>query len=327
MGFLSEKPLFYLFLVISTLLIISRLLVLRSTGRLQSLDLRLFPKHSSVAMASRDSADGEQTNSRNCEFSDQILKVYMYDLPPQFHFALLGWKDRKPKIWPDTRSEVPEYPGGLNLQHSVEYWLTLDLLNSEFIRNLSGRSAVRVHDYSKADVVFVPFFASISYNRFSKVKLGQKSVDNLLQEKLVSFLTAQEEWKRSSGKDHVIVAHHPNSLLSSRMKLWPATFILADFGRYPSAVANVEKDVIAPYVHLAQTYVDDMSNFDSRPTLLFFQGAIYRKAVSHILFIHLNIYEVAMAIIIVSWFRAERFDKNYITCYKMKRTYISHLEA
>ncbi|KAK6131942.1 hypothetical protein DH2020_034312 [Rehmannia glutinosa] len=164
----------------------------------------------------------------------------------------MGWRGKGPNVWPDIRAEVPEYPGGLNLQHSIEYWLTLDLLSSEFSKNLSGRSD-------------------------KKAEADQKSANDLLQEKLVSFLTGQEEWKRSGGKDHIIVAHHPNSLLYARMKLWPAIFILADFGRYPSTVANVEKDVIAPYKHLIPSYVDDNSGFDSRPILLYFQGAIYRK--------------------------------------------------
>ncbi|KAK4404623.1 putative arabinosyltransferase A [Sesamum angolense] len=247
----------------SVLLILSWFLVLRSTGRLQSLEFNILPSSSLLAVAETEnlatssvisaSVDREQAtrkrNSRKCDANSQILKA-----------------------------EVPKYPGGLNMQHSIEYWLTLDLLNSEFSKNMSGRSAIRVRDSSEADIVFVPFFASISYNRYSKLKAGQKSINDLLQEKLVSFLTAQEEWKRSGGKDHVIVAHHPNSLLYARMKLWPAMFILADFGRYPMTVANVEKDVIAPYRHYIRSYVNDKSDYDSRPTLLYFQGSIYRKA-------------------------------------------------
>ncbi|KAK6151418.1 hypothetical protein DH2020_014053 [Rehmannia glutinosa] len=219
-------------------------------------------------------------NSRKCDSNKKpILKVYMYDLPSEFHFDLLGWKSvGKKNVWPDIRAEVPEYPGGLNLQHSIEYWLTLDLLSSEFTENLNFRSAMRVNNSSEADVVFVPFFSSISYNRGSKVKPGQKRSTNvILQEKLVNFLTAQEEWKKSGGKDHIIVVHHPNSLLDARMKLWPAMFILSDFGRYPPTIANVEKDVIAPYRHVIRSYVNDSSDFDSRQTLLYFQGAIYRK--------------------------------------------------
>lgn len=275
-GLTSHKPLFCLFLITSSLLILSRFFVLRTTGRPRSLNLDT----SSVTSASMHKQDNK--NSRKCDTNKQVLKVFMYDLPSVFQFGLLGWKDEKQsRIWPDIRAKVPGYPGGLNLQHSIEYWLTLDLLSSEFADDLSGRSAVRVRDSSEADVIFVPFFASISYNRFSKMKPGKKkNINDLLQEKLVSFLVAQEEWKRSGGKDHIIVAHHPNSLLYARMKLWPALYILADFGRYPPTVANVDKDVIAPYTHLIHSYVDDKSDFDSREILLYFQGAIYRKDVS-----------------------------------------------
>ncbi|KAI4330578.1 hypothetical protein MLD38_028855 [Melastoma candidum] len=207
-----------------------------------------------------------------------ILKVYMYDLPPDFHFGLLDWKAEGNKVWPDLRTKIPRYPGGLNLQHSIEFWLTLDLLLSELVSSTDGRSATRVHNASEADVMFVPFFSSLSYNRFSKVNPHQKkSVNNLLQDKLVKHLTAQEPWKRSGGRDHVILAHHPNSMLKGRTKLWPALFILADFGRYPHRVANVDKDVIAPYRHMVENYAGDSSSFDNRPTLLYFQGAIYRK--------------------------------------------------
>ncbi|XP_031126172.1 probable arabinosyltransferase ARAD1 isoform X2 [Ipomoea triloba] len=196
----------------------------------------------------------------------------------EFHFGLLDWKPEGNNVWPDIRTKVPRYPGGLNVQHSIEYWLTLDLLYSEFVENTSGRTAVRVSNSSEADVVFVPFFSSVCFNRFSRLKPHQKaSVNVLLQEKLVTFLTAQEEWKRSGGKDHIVLAHHPNSLMDARSKLWPAMFILSDFGRYPPSVANVEKDVIAPYKHVIGNYVNDSSDFDSRPTLLYFQGAIYRK--------------------------------------------------
>lgn len=211
--------------------------------------------------------------------SKAVLKVFMYDLPPEFHFGLLDWKAQGESVWPDIRTKVPSYPGGLNLQHSIEYWLTLDLLASELPDSQSGRTAIRVHDSSEADIIFVPFFSSLCYNRYSKAESRKKKSKNkLLQEELVRYLTAQKEWKRSGGRDHLIMAHHPNSLLDARMKLWPATFILADFGRYPPSVANVEKDVIAPYKHVIRSYVNDSSDFDSRPTLLYFQGAIYRKA-------------------------------------------------
>ncbi|KAJ4892812.1 Exostosin family protein [Raphanus sativus] len=209
------------------------------------------------------------------------LKVYMYDMSPEFHFGLLGWKpERNGVVWPDIRVNVPHHPGGLNLQHSVEYWLTLDLLFSELPEDTRiSRAAIRVKNYTEADVVFVPFFSSLSYNRFSKVNQKQKqSRDRELQDKVVKFVTAQEEWKHSGGKDHVIMAHHPNSMSTARHKLYPAMFVVADFGRYSPRVANVDKDIVAPYKHLVPSYANDTSGFDSRPVLLYFQGAIYRKA-------------------------------------------------
>ncbi|KAL5059034.1 hypothetical protein RYX36_030638 [Vicia faba] len=230
------------------------------------------------------------SNDNSNYINNFALKIFMYDLPPEFHFGLLDWKDDKgknvknTKVFPDMKTKIPHYPGGLNLQHSIEYWLTLDILASELpqIYPNNARTVIRVKNSSEADVIFVPFFSSLSYNRLSKRGPREnKSRNRVLQEYLVSFLMSQEEWKRSGGRDHLILAHHPNSMLDARMKLWPATFILSDFGRYPPNIANVEKDVIAPYKHVVGSYVDDQSSFDSRHTLLYFQGAIYRKDGGH----------------------------------------------
>ncbi|RDX75384.1 putative S-sulfocysteine synthase, chloroplastic, partial [Mucuna pruriens] len=221
--------------------------------------------------------------------NNAVLRVFMYDLPPEFHFGLLDWKPEgnANSVWPDIRTNAPHYPGGLNLQHSIEYWLILDLLASEQVPEAepssNAKSVIRVRNSSEADVIFVPFFSSLCYNRFSKTGPHEKrSRNKVLQEKLVQHVTAQEEWKRSGGRDHVILAHHPNSMLDARMKLWPGSFILSDFGRYPPNIANVEKDVIAPYKHVVQVYDTDQSTFDSRSTLLYFQGAIYRKDGGHV---------------------------------------------
>ncbi|CAJ1918847.1 unnamed protein product [Sphenostylis stenocarpa] len=222
------------------------------------------------------------------ERDSTVLRVFMYDLPPEFHFGLLDWEPQENanSVWPDIKAISPHYPGGLNLQHSIEYWLTMDLLASELPEAEApskAKSVMRVRNSSEADVIFVPFFSSLCYNRFSKIGPHEKrSKNKVLQEKLVKYVTAQEEWKRSGGKDHVILAHHPNSMLDARLKLWPGAFILSDFGRYPPNIANVEKDVIAPYKHVVGSYDNDQSSFDSRPILLFFQGAIYRKDGGHV---------------------------------------------
>lgn len=221
---------------------------------------------------------------RKCDPAGALLRVFMYDLPPEFHFGLLDWKPPGfgGGVWPDVRGGggVPEYPGGLNLQHSIEYWLTLDLLASE-----QGAptpcAAVRVPRAADADVVFVPFFASLSFNRHSRVvPPARDSEDRALQRRLLEFLAARPEWRRAGGRDHVVLAHHPNGMLDARYRLWPCIFVLCDFGRYPRSVANLDKDVIAPYRHVVANFANDTAGYNDRPTLLYFQGAIYRKDVS-----------------------------------------------
>ncbi|XP_050225089.1 probable arabinosyltransferase ARAD1 [Mercurialis annua] len=227
-----------------------------------------------------DAAFGE-LGKNACERNQALIKVYMYDLPPEFHFGLLGWKGKANQTWPDIRyrNHIPPYPGGLNLQHSVEYWMTLDLLASNRPKVARPCRAVRVDNSSEADIIFVPFFSSLSYNRYSKLHGKEKvSVDKMLQSRLVQFLMNQDEWKRSGGRDHLIVAHHPNSMLDARNMLGSAMFVLADFGRYPVEIANLGKDIIAPYKHVVRTIRSrESAQFDERPILVFFQGAIYRK--------------------------------------------------
>ncbi|XP_028763453.1 probable arabinosyltransferase ARAD1 [Neltuma alba] len=223
----------------------------------------------------------EQQRIMACDPTGALLRVFMYDLPPEFHFGILGWKGSENQTWPlvDDPKLVPSYPGGLNLQHSPEYWLTLDLLSSDSGKVVRPCTAFRVQNSSQADVIFVPFFSSLSYNRLSKIQGDEKvSANEMLQEKLVQFLMSREEWKRSGGKDHLIVAHHPNSMLDARRKLGSAILLLADFGRYPVEIANVKKDIIAPYKHVVRSTPRAKSfSHKDRPTLLYFQGAIYRK--------------------------------------------------
>ncbi|KAG8478845.1 hypothetical protein CXB51_028668 [Gossypium anomalum] len=274
----ARKSFFALFLTTIVLFVLSWLFVLRSTGRPRPLDRKVLPTqklptvfHHVKSQSSnglrrailvnnggreeeppkREQGFQDKDGAMNCNGSvKEPLKIFMYDLDPEFHFGLLDWKPQGDRVWPDIRTEIPPYPGGLNLQHSIEYWLTLDLLASEISDNPNNRVAVRVQNSSEADLIFA---------------------------KLVKDLTAQKEWKMSGGRDHIVMAHHPNSMLDARMQLWPSIFILADFGRYPLNIANVDKDVIAPYKHMVESYANDTSDFDSRQTLLFFQGSIYRK--------------------------------------------------
>lgn len=289
-GSIKRRPMFCSFSLVTLLCFASWFLILGTTNRPISHHYESLPnttimstadfnKH--IQFSSRDSSSLFSSH-RRCDPTKATLKVFMYDLPPEFHFGLLGWKpERDNQIWPDVASQTPHHPGGLNLQHSVEYWLTLDLLSSTYPQRNEPCTAVRVENSQEADVLFVPFFSSLSYNRHSTlISSGIVTRNQLLQEKMVEFLMVQEEWKRSGGYDHIILAHHPNSMFDVRMKLWPCMFILSDFGRYPPNVANVNKDIIAPYKHMIKQFINDSTRYDDRPILLFFQGAIQRKDVS-----------------------------------------------
>ncbi|KAI3736815.1 hypothetical protein L2E82_26802 [Cichorium intybus] len=243
-----------------------------------------FEHKSSRFLASSHKESGSTKypiKSAICGQTQALLKVFMYDLPPEFHFGLLGWKRDRNQIWPNVSilNQIPAYPGGLYLQHSVEYWLTVDLLSSVPPNVSRPCTAILIQNSTEADVIFVPFFSSLSYNRHSKIHGNKKpTMDKILQVKLVEYLKGRDEWKRSGGKDHIIIAHHPNSMLLARKHLGSAMFVLADFGRYSSQIANIDKDIIAPYKHVVRRLVArDSPSFDERPVLVYFQGAIYRK--------------------------------------------------
>ncbi|KAH7282672.1 hypothetical protein KP509_35G042900 [Ceratopteris richardii] len=237
--------------------------------------------HSSEERDLVDAVHSRPNNAHDqlrCTKDSAMLKVFMYDLPPKFHFGMIdtGYADQ---IWPNL-SRVPHYPGGLNLQHSIEYWLTLDLLSS-VVLDLSQRrrcTAILVDNSKEADVFYVPFFSSLSYNKYTRLDKANGTDDNVkLQEELVQFLQRQNLWRQSGGNNHLIVMHHPNSLHMAREQLRSAMFIVSDFGRYSHQVANVDKDIVAPYKHMVPTFRDDESTFRTRKILLFFKGAIFRK--------------------------------------------------
>lgn len=214
------------------------------------------------------------------------LKVYVVDLPRKFNFGMFrsepSMDSKASEPW-DT-NEFPDLPfqkGNVKHQHSMTYYLMADLLlkhEDEAKRTIASR----VSDPSQADVFFVPFFSSISYNKFGKYAEEDKDYDRDLQVELVSFLDNSKWWRRSGGRDHIICTTHPNALKHVREELGNATFILVDFDRLSRKAGRLSKDIIAPYRHLAPTYVEDkeesgMDPYNNRTLLLFFQGTVKRK--------------------------------------------------
>eukprot|EP00897_Mesotaenium_endlicherianum_P006875 jgi/Mesen1/6215/ME000320S05412 len=247
-------------------------------GFLQSLLGSLSGTYSNV--------ETRQGSDKKLHCDEPPLKVFMYDLPQKFNFGLFKrdpLNDSGELVW--NNSEVPQMPrrAGLKNQHSVTYFLMADLWTNSELRPAKS-SAVRVYDAEEADVFFVPFFSSLSFNTFGRnMRDPETKKDEALQIELVSFLEDSKWWQMSGGRDHVFCMTHPNAMRFRRDTFNQSVFILADFGRYPKNVARLSKDVIAPYFHMVPTLTDDTEEggvetpFDRRKFLLFFQGTISRK--------------------------------------------------
>ncbi|KAL1565278.1 putative arabinosyltransferase ARAD1 [Salvia divinorum] len=218
------------------------------------------------------------TNASPCGAGSPPLRVYMYDLPPRFNVGLMG--PNFPEAAPVTARNIPawRWNDGLRRQHSVEYWMMASLLYGGDGESELTREAVRVMDPDSADVFFVPFFSSLSFNVHVRNMAQVDTVDEKLQLEMVNILRESDYWKRSDGRDHVIPMHHPNAFRHYRDLLNASIFIVADFGRIMN-ISTLAKDVVAPYPHMVESYSseDHQDPYKSRETLLFFRGRTHRK--------------------------------------------------
>jgi hypothetical protein len=103
----------------------------------------------------------------------------------------------------------------------------------------------------------------------------------LFQIDLMELLRRSKFWQRSGGRDHVFPMTHPNAFRFLRDQLNESIQVVVDFGRYPKGVSNLNKDVVSPYVHVVDSYIDEepQDPFESRTMLLFFRGRTHRKDV------------------------------------------------
>jgi hypothetical protein len=63
-----------------------------------------------AAMITRQPSSGETTTTAalaaTCDAESALLRVYLYDLPPEFHFGMLGWDGKAAgAAWPDMIGE------------------------------------------------------------------------------------------------------------------------------------------------------------------------------------------------------------------------------
>ncbi|KAJ9146031.1 hypothetical protein P3X46_028350 [Hevea brasiliensis] len=239
--------------------------------------------------------------------SQDPLKVYLADLPRSLNYDLLDqyWSSSVPdsrissdpdhlQIHRHKNSKFPPYPENpLIKQYSAEYWITGDLMTPENLRTQSF--AKRVVDVNQADVVFVPFFATLS----AEIELGkgkgtfrkkEGNEDYKRQKEVIEFVKNSDAWKRSGGRDHVFVLTDPVAMWHVRAEIAPAILLVVDFGgwyRLDSKSSNgsssdmiqhtqvsLVKDIIVPYTHLLPRL--HLSKNKKRHMLLYFKGAKHR---------------------------------------------------
>ncbi|XP_021748314.1 probable arabinosyltransferase ARAD1 [Chenopodium quinoa] len=233
------------------------------------------------------------------------LNVFIFNLPRSLNYGLLEryWAlppDSRIPSDPDHETGSNRKPGNLEYpenplikQYSAEYWILGDLMTPQ---NLRSRSfANRVFDAKEADVIFVPFFATLS----AEIQLSlDRSVfrkksgneDYQRQREVLDLVKNSEAWKLSGGRDHVFVLTDPVAMWHVRDEIAPAMLLVVDFGgwyrldakssngnsteRIQHTQVSLLKDVIVPYTHLLP--VLRLSEDQPRRTLLYFKGAKHR---------------------------------------------------
>ncbi|KAJ7973964.1 Exostosin family protein [Quillaja saponaria] len=266
--------------------------------------LSITPNHSNPSASSAQAFVPENIS----QFFLNFIKVYVADLPRSLNYGLLDkyWSfDADSRLGSDADREIrsthlakgrkfPPYPENpLVKQYSAEYWILGDLMTPQELR--TGSFARRVFNVDEADVIFVPFFSTLSAEMQLGVAKGafRKKVGNedyQRQREVVDFLKSTEAWKRSGGRDHVFALTDPIAMWHVRDEIAPGVLLVVDFGgwyRLDSKSSNgsssdmvqhtqvsLLKDVIVPYTHLLPRL--RLSGKQSRSTLLYFKGAKHR---------------------------------------------------
>ncbi|KAH7847297.1 hypothetical protein Vadar_024389 [Vaccinium darrowii] len=263
----------------------------------------------SLFFLSHTSSPSSRPQTAPLPHANSFIKVYVADLPRSLNYGLLEkyWslqtdtrlgsesdnQIRSTHLWKQNL-KYPKYPENpIIKQYSAEYWITGDLMTPEELRTASF--ARRVFDSGEADVIFVPFFATMSAEMQLGVGKGvfrkkEGNEDYERQREVVDFVKRSEAWKRSGGRDHVFVLTDPVAMWHVRAEISPAVLLVVDFGgwyrldskasssnssdKIQHTQVSLLKDVIVPYTHLLPRLL--ISENKERQTLLYFKGAKHR---------------------------------------------------
>ncbi|CAN1220481.1 Probable arabinosyltransferase ARAD1 [Linum perenne] len=152
-----------------------------------------------------------------------------------------------------------------------------DLMTPEGLRTNSF--AKRVFDERDADVVFVPFFATLSTEMELARGKGtfrkkEGNEDYQRQKETLDFVMNTDAWKRSGGRDHVFVITGNVVLIEPFSRIDSKSSNGSSSERIQHTQVSLLKDVIVPYTHLLPQL--PLSENSKRHTLLYFKGAKHR---------------------------------------------------
>ncbi|KAL5767514.1 hypothetical protein ACOSQ2_014297 [Xanthoceras sorbifolium] len=217
----------------------------------------------------------QQTHQRLYGDPNSPIRVYVYNMPRKFTYDLLWlFRNSYKDTFNLTSNGSPVHR--LIEQHSIDYWLWVDLIAPESERLL--KNVVRVVRQEDADLFYIPFFTTISFF------LLEKQQCKALYREALKWVTDQPAWKRSEGRDHILPIHHPWSFKSVRRYMKNAIWLLPDMDStgnwYKPGQVSLEKDLILPYVpNVDLCDAKCISETESkRSILLFFRGRLKRNA-------------------------------------------------
>ncbi|XP_025662146.1 probable arabinosyltransferase ARAD1 [Arachis hypogaea] len=208
----------------------------------ESDDNSAFDMTVNFASASQPCSDAAAITT--ADFSSSAIKVYMYDLPIRFTYGVITTRSASRGGGTPQNLTSLSYPGH---QHMGEWFLFLDMNRPESDR--IGSPVTRVMDPEEAELVYVPFFSSLSQmvatsqqGDGSEAAYSDEETQKALVEWLEGAEVLAEEW-REGPRVH---GGRPQVAVACVDKVKNSVLLVVGFGRLRGSLV---KDVVVSYPH------------------------------------------------------------------------------
>eukprot|EP00899_Mesostigma_viride_P024867 jgi/Mesvir1/5565/Mv15587-RA.1 len=183
------------------------------------------------------------------------FKVYVYDLPKEFHSELKS--DQKRCITDQYGTEI--------------------LIHEELLRH-----PVRTIDPKQADFFFVPIYGECYLFRETKVnaKLGLENTNRWFRKALNIITNDYPYWNRTQGRDHLWVfagARGPHIFKDWKKYIRKSVFLTPEGDRSLSEQFNTWKDIVIPGLEADAYFTGGENRRKKKDIFAFFRGTIRNK--------------------------------------------------